>query len=255
MGDWSTVPPEGRLEILSAINASADGDLFKSLASQKTWIVILEACSTFSTKDVILKNTLLLSLLKMFRRIPITLEILKNYTFATKVMQINKNSTSHRFSDNANVLAGKLVHEWRQMVKLEKTRVDKITNELSTRPKIPHKPTRYLTFPVQIHKPAINSNTSMSTTMKNLTPRVSRRTIDTLETPRSFVLSKFNPQRPPTPKDTPSKATQSPHRVRGKPSLKASLKDMNTRLLSSSLQDPGKERKVKQARFASDEGF
>lgn len=267
-GDWSTVPPEGRLEILSAINASADNDLLMAWASQKSGIDILEVwlkgsidahrvesakisdSSTSSQEDVILKDTFLLSLLQMLRRIPITIEILKNYSFARKMMQINKSSISHHFSDSVNVLAGKLVNEWRQMVRLQKTHVDRITNELSAPSTILHDVTKYLPFPVQFQQPTIISNTSVSTSLKHWTPRSSRRLKDTLETPKSHVSSGFQPQQTPTPMATSSEAVQPIHRV--KPSLKDAFKDMNTRLLSSALHHPEKERKVKQARFASD---
>ncbi|KAH9816443.1 hypothetical protein DFH28DRAFT_204399 [Melampsora americana] len=298
-GVWSTLPPEGRLEILSAINASADTDLFKDWASQKTGLEILDVWlkesidahqienaklsinKTFLKQDVLYEDTLLLSLLQvcpfqkdsfpfkdrnlsilyhivwyfssmmlkhfqMLKRLPMTIEILKNYLFAKKVMQINGNSIAHHFSDSAKVLAGELVCGWRQMVRLQKTHIDMITKDLSTPPCIPQKPKMYLTLPVQVNKTEMKSNTKAATSINHLTSRSSSRRTDTSETPKSLVPSKFKPQTTLYPMATSSKSMQSFHKG------KQSLTDVNAELIPSVSQKPGKKKMVKQARFASD---
>ncbi|KAG0144114.1 hypothetical protein CROQUDRAFT_642778 [Cronartium quercuum f. sp. fusiforme G11] len=130
-GDWSTVPPEGRLELLSAIRASANKEFFTAWAAESTGLGLLEAWlkgsvhaheraksrSSDDDTDSQERDAVLASLLQMLEKMPITVDHLKHHTFAKQVMRINKETNAQRFSDTVKAISKKLEQEWRAVVR------------------------------------------------------------------------------------------------------------------------------------------
>lgn len=131
-GDWSTVPPEGRLEVLSAIRPNANKDFYNAWAAESKGLGLLESwlkgsvhaherakAKVADEQDAEFRerDAVLLSLLQMLEKMPITLDNLKNHTFAKQVLRINKEVNAQRFSDNVKTLSQKLEQQWRTAVR------------------------------------------------------------------------------------------------------------------------------------------
>ncbi|WAR62838.1 hypothetical protein PtB15_15B426 [Puccinia triticina] len=130
-GDWSTVPPEGRIEVLSAMKASVPQDFFNSWASESKGLSMLEAWLKGSVhaqerakprktsggngadEETLQRETLLTHLLQTLGKLPLTVENLKSHTFPKQVMRINKEQNANKFSDAIKRLSVGLEQKWR----------------------------------------------------------------------------------------------------------------------------------------------
>ncbi|KAH9813689.1 hypothetical protein DFH28DRAFT_1083479 [Melampsora americana] len=179
-GDWSTVPPEGRLEVLSAIRPSANKDFYTAWAAESKGLGLLESWlkgsvhaherakmkvaddqdAEFQDRDAVL-----LSLLQMLEKMPITLDNLKNHTFAKQVLRINKELNAQRFSDNVKTLSKKLEQQWRTAVRDASTA--KSTSNASALNKKRNEPSPE---PATIKKRKVEPVTKPSTSSANKVP-------------------------------------------------------------------------------------
>ncbi|EFP87576.2 uncharacterized protein PGTG_13947 [Puccinia graminis f. sp. tritici CRL 75-36-700-3] len=130
-GDWSTVPPEGRIEVLSAIKAAAPLDFYNTWVSESKGLSMLEAWLKGSVhaqerakskdtsggkgadEEALQRETLLTHLLQTLEKLPLTIENLKNHTFPKQVMRINKEQNANRFSEGVKRLSLTLEQKWR----------------------------------------------------------------------------------------------------------------------------------------------
>ncbi|KNZ62108.1 hypothetical protein VP01_1312g2 [Puccinia sorghi] len=134
-GDWSTVPPEGRVEVLSAMKAGLPQDFYNTWVSESKGLAMLESwlkgCVHIQEKaksketsgesaqngDVSQRESLLVNILQTLAKLPLTVENLKNHAFAKQVMRINKDQNGSKFSDIVKQLSIELEQKWRAVVR------------------------------------------------------------------------------------------------------------------------------------------
>lgn len=134
-GDWSTVPPDGRIEVLSAIKANASQEFYNTWVSESKGLAMLEAwlkgvvhlqerakpkeTSGGATTDseAARRETLLINLLQILAKFSLTVDNLKNHTFAKQVIRINKEQNANKFSDGVKRLSVALEQKWRAVVR------------------------------------------------------------------------------------------------------------------------------------------
>ncbi|EGG04507.1 uncharacterized protein MELLADRAFT_117066 [Melampsora larici-populina 98AG31] len=135
--DWSSVPSEGRLEILSACAQIIDLNFWCAWGADKNGLRLLEAWlrgSVFAHKDAAAKTNpsfkdqdseastrdlLLIKLLKVLQKVPLTVDNLTSYKFGNQINKIAEGS-SEKFSTNARFLAKQLKNQWLQAAGLDK---------------------------------------------------------------------------------------------------------------------------------------
>ncbi|PLW19157.1 hypothetical protein PCANC_13718 [Puccinia coronata f. sp. avenae] len=134
-GDWSTVPPEGRIEVLSAMKAAVPQDFYSTWVSESKGLAMLEAwlkgsvhahekakakatpAGNTNDDEVSQRETLLVNLLQTLAKLPLALENLKNHAFAKQVLRINKDQNASKFSDAVKNLSIGLEQKWRAIVR------------------------------------------------------------------------------------------------------------------------------------------
>ncbi|KAH9448652.1 hypothetical protein Pst134EA_027949 [Puccinia striiformis f. sp. tritici] len=135
-GDWSTVPPEGRIEVLSVMKLAAPQDFYSTWAIEKQGLDMLEAWlkgsvhahekakpkdasgGTATDEEAIQRETILTDLLQTVAKLPLTVENLKSHTFAKQVIRITKDQNANKFSDAVKRLADGLEKKWRAAVRV-----------------------------------------------------------------------------------------------------------------------------------------
>ncbi|CAH7687081.1 hypothetical protein PPACK8108_LOCUS21816 [Phakopsora pachyrhizi] len=143
-GDWSTIPPEGRLEVLTSIKASASKEFYCTWALESKGLEILEswlkgavhAHEKAKPKDSSLQKPevdgasqteiILTLLLQILEKIPITVENLKHFSFAKQVLRVNKEANSSKFSESCKRLSTGLEQLWRRIARGASASVPKI---------------------------------------------------------------------------------------------------------------------------------
>ncbi|KNZ61938.1 hypothetical protein VP01_1332g1 [Puccinia sorghi] len=134
-GDWSTVPPEGRVEVLSAMKAAVPQDFYSTWVSESKGLAMLESWlkgsvhmqekvkskeasgESTNNEDIPQRETLLINLLQTLAKLPLTVNNLKNHAFAKQVMRINKDQNASKFSDTVKQLSIGLEQKWRAVVR------------------------------------------------------------------------------------------------------------------------------------------
>ncbi|KAH9813334.1 hypothetical protein DFH28DRAFT_896800 [Melampsora americana] len=125
-GDWSTLPSQGRLEILSTCEYIVDLDFWRAWAADSNGLPLLEAWlrgSVHAHKEAAgkfaINERVLVALLQVLKKIPFTVQHLITYKFGSQVKKIAEEALG-RFSPDAKGIAKQLVDHWRQSLGLEK---------------------------------------------------------------------------------------------------------------------------------------
>ncbi|MBW0484226.1 hypothetical protein O181_023941 [Austropuccinia psidii MF-1] len=130
-GDWSSIPPDGRTEVLSAIKASAPKEFYnswvlesKGLSMLEAWLKgALHAHDRVTTEDRGThdegnhQDSLLVLLLQILEKLPLTVDNLKSYSFPKQIVRINKEPSIAKFSHKVKQLSASLEQKWRSIAR------------------------------------------------------------------------------------------------------------------------------------------
>lgn len=179
--DWSSVPLEGRLEVLLAIRCSASPEFYDYWTRQHTGLALFEswlkaAVLRINRRDLTRANgshpdsspdqTILLSILQILGKLTLTVDLLKKYTFGKQIFRINSELHAPKFSDDIQKLSKALEQKWRELARSYrpevKTKPADVTLTTGSNPSSSN-PSSSLLQPTAVDPPSAATNISHST--------------------------------------------------------------------------------------------